>query len=230
MQKLLLKSALAGAIALPSLSALALTYSVTAVNGATATADFTFGADSLSVVLTDTTVNPGDVGFNLSALTFSFAGGTGGTLASASSPDLRAVNSGGTFSDSAGPTTMGGVGWVFSTASNTYKVDVLSGGGAGPAHTILGSPGAGGIYSAANASIAGNGPHNPFLENSATFDFTFASGVSAATALSEVSFQFGTTDGTFVAGVPAVPEPQVYALMLAGLAAIGFLARRRRRS
>jgi hypothetical protein len=31
-------------------------------------------------------------------------------------------------------------------------------------------------------------------------------------------------------GVPAIPEPQTYALMLAGLAAVGFMTRRRRQA
>ena len=38
-------------------------------------------------------------------------------------------------------------------------------------------------------------------------------------------------DGITIAGVPitpAIPEPQTYALMLAGLGVVGFMARRRK--
>lgn len=34
----------------------------------------------------------------------------------------------------------------------------------------------------------------------------------------------------YVTGVPAIPEPETFALMLAGLAAVGFVARRRRQN
>jgi hypothetical protein len=46
------------------------------------------------------------------------------------------------------------------------------------------------------------------------------------------NLRFGTTGQVTVPGgpqVPAIPEPETYALMLAGLAAVAFVARRRRR-
>lgn len=198
--------------------------------GGSATAAFTFGTDSLTVVVNDNVVNPTDVAQNLSALSFTFAGGTGGSLTGASSPALRVVNSGGTFTDAAGPTTVAGVGWVYSTSSNTYLLDVLSGTGhAGPAHTIIGSPNSSNLYSAANGSIVG-GPHDPFLANSATFTFAFTGGVDANTVLSGVNFQFGTTDKTLVAGVLQTPEPSAVFLTAFGFAGLLFFASRRRRA
>ncbi len=212
-------------------------YSVSS-GGATGTAAFTFGTNTITIVLTDTVTNPGDVSKNLSALSFTFAGGTGGSLTGASSPMSRTVNGNGTFSDAAGPSTVAGVGWVYSSSSNTYLLDVLSGTGhAGPENTIIGSPDSSNLYSAANGSIAGNGPHNPFLANSATFHLTFASGVGVNTLLSSVRFEFGTTDNKLVTStcqsgctVDPTPEPSAVLLTTSGFAGLLFFARRRRKA
>jgi hypothetical protein len=84
---------------------------------------------------------------------------------------------------------------------------------------IIGPPGAGGTYSNANSSIAGNVPHNPFLNQTATFTIT-GSGITASTVVTAATFSFGTTPGDNVAAVP-VPEPSTMAI--AGLGAIGFI-------
>ena len=211
-------------------------YSISS-GGASGTATFTFGTNSLTVGINDTVVNPLDVAHNLSALSFTFAGGTGGSLTGASSPAFRTVNAGGAFTDATGPSTVPGVGWVYSTSSGTYLLDVLSGTGhAGPKHTIIGSPNGSNVYSAANSSITGS-EHNPFLANSATFTFTFTGGVNVNTLLSGVSFQFGTTDNSLTAGVcqsgcsvGTTPEPSAVFLTASGLAGLLFFASRRRRA
>jgi hypothetical protein len=219
-------------------------YTVTAPTGASATANFTFGTNTLNLVLTDTVVNPTDVALNLSAFGFTILGSTGITEISASSPDFRTVNdgksTGGTFSDASGPTTVLGVGWVLSASSAAYELDVLSGTGhAGPANTLIGSPDGSNKYSNANGSIAGNGPHNPFLAPTITLNFTFASGVSSSTIPTSVFFQFGTTDGSgqftgCLSGGPTctsttTPEPITSGLVGTGLIGLFFLGRRARR-
>ncbi len=102
-------------------------------------ADFTFGTNTLTLVLKDTVVNPNDIGLNLSGFMFTLAGSTGGALASSSGME-RTIASDGTFTDGAAVDT----GWLFSDSSGTITLNDL--GGTGPAHTIVGNPGGGGIY------------------------------------------------------------------------------------
>ena len=63
------------------------------------------------------------------------------------------------------------------------------------------------------------------------FDDNFAAGSTLTFQLSVEGLQgTGLSHATIYTGsaVPAIPEPETYALMLAGLAAVGFVARRRR--
>ena len=113
----------------------------------------------------------------------------------------------------------------FSSAT-TGTLDVLAGSGhAGPAHLIIGPPG-GPTYSNANGSIAGNKPHNPFLNESATFTIT-GTGITADTTITSATFSFGTTSGVDVDGV-ATPEPSSF-VYLCGFGVVVLVGRYRSR-
>jgi hypothetical protein len=90
----------------------------------------------------------------------------------------------------------------------------------GPSHLIIGPPGATG-YTNANGSIAGNKPHNPFLNQTATFLLDVA-GVAPSTTVTSATFSFGTTAGNDVPGTKTVPEPSSLTLLLT--AAVGGMA------
>jgi len=194
-----------------------------------ASATFTTGPGIMSVVLQNLQANPTDVSQLISDLDFTLSTGatTGSGLASLTTPITVAGN---------GTTTLGtpgSTGWVLNNnVSGGLQLSVL-GTTAGPSMLIIGPPGPGGVYTNANGSIAGNGPHNPFLNETATFTITDAN-ISDATNVTAATFSFGTTAGAAnVVGVPlGVPGPIVGA-GLPGLVAacIGLvtLARRRRK-
>jgi hypothetical protein len=198
-----------------------------------ASATFTTSANTLTIVLTDLLANPKDVGQLLSDLLWTVGNGgslTGSTQTAASSSEITVAGNG-SFT---GPTPISGVatiGWPFAVNTATSAtLDVLAAGGAGPAHLIIGPPGPGGTYSNANGSIAGNGPHNPFLSESATFTIT-GTGITADTTITSATFSFGTTAGVTVVG-QVVPEPSSLFLGAIGLGLIGSVRfyRTRRRS
>ena len=180
-----------------------------------ASATFTTGPGQLTIVLQDLLANPTDVAQVLSDLYFTLSGDlTSGTLTSSSGQE-RTVNADGTFTDGAVVST----GWLL-TSGATFHLDDLNG-GAGPAHTIIGPPDGGGLYSNANGSIAGNGPHNPFLNQTATFVLNIP-GMTANTSVTSATFSFGTISGIDVSGGGAgstIPEPAT--MLLFGLGMIG---------
>lgn len=161
-------------------------------------ANFTFSNGSFTLTLTNTTptLNAGnlltDALFRLNTTgTVTYAGATG---------SLVTIDDAGHVIPTAGPGNWGFGQFTNSQFAGEYNVCTICLGGVNapfnPADGILG-PGTGTgttPYSTANGSIAGNGPHNPFFNQSVTFSFTGAS-ITTATLASDVFLSFTTTPG-----------------------------------
>ena len=189
------------------------------INGlpVSASATLTTSAGHITLVLENLQADPKGVAQNLSGFFFTISTGqTAGTLSSSSSVP-RTVASDGTYTDDVAVAA----GWLLSTSGDELQLNVL-GTPIGPAHTLIGPPHASGEYKTAKGSIAGNGPHNPFLAESATFELDVP-GVTANSRIPHVTFAFNTTPGDTI----TTPEPTTMGLLaLGGLAA---LKRRRKR-
>jgi len=192
-------------------------------NAVSATAVVTTNNGSITVVLTNNIVNPTTVAQNISDFFFTL-GSSPGTLGSETvSGSLINIAANGTVSAASGTPS----GWTLSANGNIIHLDDLGAGAPGPEQTIIGAPGAGGVYTNANGSIAGNDPHNPFISQTATFTIA-ASSVTSATTITAATFSFGTVSGNDVPGTPQgnpTPEPGSLFLTLAGagLVAVGMV-------
>lgn len=193
-----------------------------------AQAIFTTGAGTLTITLQDLQANPTDVGQLLSDLQFTLS--TGDTTASlfSSSADFITIASNGSVTDNG----TGSTGWGFGSGTlgaGNYLLCVICGagvsaGGTPPSEAIIGP----GPYTSANPSIAGNGPHNPFINQTATFTI-HDSNITASTVVSKVTFSFGTAFGSNVIGVPT-PEPRSTVVILAAFALMAVVYRRRKKA
>jgi hypothetical protein len=202
------------------------TYTFDSSSGDSAEAVFVTSAGQLQITLRNLQADPSAAVDCLSALGFGLSGGTSPSL-STSSGATRNVASDGSFTSGAAVAT----GWILSGTTSAMLLDVLTGGGSGPAHTIIGAPG--GIhndYADANNSITGNGPHNPFLFGDVTFTLNI-SGLTASSTVGNVFFQFGTTDGqnrgNSTPKVPSVPDGGTTSMLL-GSALVGLHMIRRK--
>jgi hypothetical protein len=121
-----------------------------------AQADFTLGAGTIELTLTNLLSNPTDVAQLISDIFFSASNGpstlTLGTVTESSGTELTVDKHG---TSSLGSTVSAG--WLLSNDGTTFHLDRLAAPGQ-KAHLIIGAPGASGTYSNANGSIAGNGP------------------------------------------------------------------------
>lgn len=181
-----------------------------------ARATFTTGPGAITVVLENLQVDPASAAQCLSGLRFHLSGNEStGTLTSSAGLD-RWVAANGSYSDGSLVST----GWALKTVSADLMLDLL-GTSTSPEHEIIGPPNATNKYTG-NNSIT-NGPHNPHIGLSATFNLSVP-GVTAATTVTSATFQFNTAGGNTTFGTP-VPEPA----SLIG-ASLAMLALRRRRA
>jgi hypothetical protein len=181
-----------------------------------ASASFVLTDGMLTVTLNNLQANPKSVVQNLSNLEFQLDGISGETLNSSTGTEIT-INADGT-------TTLGSVvstGWELTTLMDgMLQLSVLNTPTA-PTHTVVGPPGANG-YTNINGSFLG--PHDPFLNQSATFVIS-DSGITPNTSVSNVVFSFNTAAGYTVAGVPQVPEPATFVLAGVSLVVLRFIRR-----
>jgi hypothetical protein len=193
-----------------------------AMNGASelvsATVTFTISAGEIDITLSNLTAKTADAGMLLSDLKFAVNNGTlTGTTSDGGTGNEIFVN--GDKTVTAGNTGASAK-WGYTKTATSAHLDGL-GGGNTPADTIIGPADSNGKYNEANPSVAGNGPHNPFIDGTLNFVIKQGTGsITDATTIASVSFSWGTTTGDDVPGYP-VPEPST--LAIAGLGALGFI-------
>jgi hypothetical protein len=161
---------------------------------------------TITLTLSDLESNPLNEGQLISGFSFTLSSDPAKVLDTTTTPsgNLIAVSGAGVATAAAGPVA----GWGLTSSGATLYLK--SPGGA--SQTIIGP----GPYTNANKSIAGNRPHNPFLDGTATFTFAVG-GVTANTTVTGAAFNF--------AGVPvsatATPEPATMLLTFGGMGLIG---------
>lgn len=203
-------SAFAGLLTSSSYGSITFSFNGTSNQGSTenATATFSLSGNVLTVTLQNllSGAQNHDAGNLLNGITFNLAGVSG--VSGLTAADATKVTVAGDKSYSTASVSGSTIAseWALSGAS-TITLTALGGGQ--PKYLLIGAP----SYSSENSSVAGNGPHNPFILESETFSFTLSGSGYSEDDISNVIFRFGTESdsaaGTKIAA--AVPEPATIA-------------------
>ena len=205
--------------------------STTSDGSVKATAVFAISPGVLTITLNDLLSNPTSVGQLSSNLAFSLSSSLSASASLASSAQERTVNGDHSFTEGGTVST----GWALQAygSSGLILCVICPNNGTPapttnppPSHLIIGA----GPYTNANGSIAGNGPHTPFLDETATFTI-HDSNITSSMVVSNVVFGFGTQFGSTVngelsAGTSAVPESRTMLLIGTGLVLLGTFKKR----
>ena len=181
-----------------------------------ASAHFVTGTNSVQVTITNLQGNPVSVINAVSDIFFTATQGgvplvSGGGFYTPSANYISIAN--GTATPAAAPANN----WLLTSNSGVYHLDALCGPPSqcgGPSGLIIGP----GPYTSTNGSINGNKPHNPFIDQTATFTLALL-GATAQTVISNVIFSFGTNGAV-------IPIPAAVWLFISGLIGLIGIARR----
>ena len=221
---------IAGLAALSGTASAGQIFTTTGGGVTSATADFTVGSGTLTVVLTDTaTVAPSSRADLLSDLSFSISGGSASNASVTGTGNLTTCTSSG-----CGPGVGSASAWEFGTNSGVGTGSFLLTGLSGhPKTLILGSVNPVCSGNGTSGGLCGLPDARNYFQNSATFTLTIP-GISPTSTISNVAFSFGTGPETVLAGTPplqtAVPIPAAAWLFGSGLMGLVAVARRRKGS
>jgi PEP-CTERM motif-containing protein len=195
---------------------------------ATANLSGTAGTNTLTLVLTNTSLGHESVHQALVGFQFTICDAQGNLLmisvTGISSQSGRTVS----FNNSTTATDINGPGadtlnWGLNATLGVTALG-FTGSGNPPDEAILGPADSGLTYNGANPSITNNGPHQPFVVETATFTLTLSGNLPDGFCICpDVTFFFNT-DGTPLTNVP---EPMSMLLFGTGLLGVGAAVRRR---
>lgn len=204
--------------------------------GVSSLAAFTATGNTLFVTLTNLTEDPKDIADVLTRIQFTLSNGltfTPGDALNSVEGVERTIASNNTFTDNPVSGTMtipNKANWALQQAGSAYRLTRVGSGVGQVDYGIIGPP-TGSVYTA-NSSVAGNGPHNPFLFGTATFELT-VQGLNNPVvdySITGVTFLYGSGPENPVNGFKtgAVPEPSSVLMGGMALAALAGFSRLRR--